>query len=198
MRNYRYKRFIRFPREEQQYYQVRLRYLPPKSIIKVFIFKLRAIEISDVYKIPLSFGEVTMLQNFKKKGNTFAAMQIVFRWRGLQIPKLLFMYTRLTHLFAAQNHINKELEKLAKEESDKWQPKQTDPDFKAAGSDKLSKFGNYNPVTTIAERFSQTPANVFKWDYGDIFMELEQKTVSGDIMTNYRKIKTKKNKPRRT
>lgn len=194
MRNYRYKRFIGFPREKQQYYQVRLRYLPPKSVIKVFIFNLRAIEISDIDNIPLSFGDVTNLKKFREKGNTFGAMQIVFRWRGRQVPKILFVFIRLTYLFAAQNHIDKELKMLGKIESNSWEPKQTDPDLKASGSDKLSIFGNYNPATTIAERFGTTPKEVFKWDYIDVFVEIAQKTVVNDVMTEVKKVKAKKAK----
>ena len=83
---------------------------------------------------------------------------------------------------------------MAEAEENNWTPQQIDPDYKRAGSSKLSIFAEYSLVSDIAERYSLDPEEVLNWKYSKVFIDVALNVARNDVSREYQQIKTDKYK----
>lgn len=134
----------------------------------------------------LTYGEVaTIKQNLVKPtfDNLYETFDLVFK-----VKKITYLAQDVVSYLYALNWIKAEI-KMILEREKKTLGGTPDPLLEAAGVHRLVPFGELNTILAIAQKYGKSPEEVENWKYNLVFSMMVHDKVSGEVQTEYNRLK---------
>ena len=205
MYNYRLFEFLELPHHEFVDYVNTLRHLRDRDTLKLSFLKIKAREIRSMTFEDVSILKKSIGTDIVRAFQTVYGFEVVFKPKRrrsdltrsslfIPLPRWLISRLKITNFFPCFNHIRTHLEQLAREEENISDLQKHNPDLKAAGSEKMLKFGVMNVLRPIAQSYGLMPEDVARWSYKRVILEVYMDTTQGRIRDDYHDILEKKSK----
>ena len=115
-----------------------------------------------------------------------------FKW-VYGIPKKQFLKLRVLDFYKGLNYITKQSELLLQAFERTTENKINNAIWKKAGGDKFIKYGDYNPVLSLAFALNKSITEIHKLSYGEVITMQQYKNDYDHVIPKYHLLSTPKN-----
>jgi len=176
VKNYQLHSFGDLSEDEADLYSAIIRNLTPNNILSGWTF-------DGIWSSPYStYVAIKGAFSRQQEGWQFRAIQAAF---GLTADQQ--MHCRIFDYYAALRFLEQDL--MAIIEKEKMIRTKPDPDLKAAGIDRLNKYGDVLTIDSLARTYHCSWEEIGRWKYSKIYTILAMESEREQIMAKFYELK---------